>query len=98
MATQRKKAIPRKKVGIQKRRKAYQRNRPNAKLHYEGAVLVSVPESTRITGLGLSLSYRWAREGKLPVVQIGGRWFVHVPKLRAMLDGLAGGKADKNAA
>ena len=80
----------RKKVGIQKRRKAYRRDRPNAKLHYEGAVLVSIPESTRITGFGLSLSYKKARAGTLPgATLIDGHWFVHVPKLRAWLDALA---------
>ena len=86
-------AMPGNKVDIRKRKKAYQRIRPNSKLHYEGATLVSIPESTRITGLGISISYRWAREGKMPAVQIDGRWFVHVGKLRVWLDALASGNA-----
>jgi hypothetical protein len=89
----------RRKAGLEKRRKAYQRVRPNAKLHYEGATLVSLPESTRITGFGLNLSYQKARAGKLPgAVMIDGRWFVHVPKLRAWLDSLGGGSVGSDAA
>jgi excisionase family DNA binding protein len=52
---------------------------------------MSVPESTRITGLGLSLSYKWVREGKLPAVQIDGRWYVHRPKLLEWLATPGGG-------
>jgi hypothetical protein len=86
-------ATPRKKQGLRKRRKAYQRVRPNAKLHYEGAALVSIPESSRITGFGVSLSYKKARDGTLPgAVMIDGRWFVHRPKLLEWLDGLGGTK------
>jgi hypothetical protein len=88
-------ATPRKKAGLRKRRKAYQRNRPNSKLHYEGAVLISLPESTRVTGLGLSLTYKMAREGTLPAVQVNGRWYVHRPKLMEWLNALGG---TKNAA
>jgi hypothetical protein len=73
--------------------KAYQRNKPNAKLFYEAAVLTSIPESTRITGLGLSLTYKMAREGTLPTVEINGRRYVHVPKLMQWLDSLAGDAA-----
>jgi hypothetical protein len=91
-------AIPRRKQGQRKRRKAYQRNRPNAKLHYEGAVLISIPESTRITGLGLSLSYRMARNGTLPAVQVNGRWYIHAPRPRTWLDNLANGKVGESAA
>jgi predicted DNA-binding transcriptional regulator AlpA len=73
--------------------------RPNAKLHYEGATLISIPESTRVTGFGLSLSYQKARDGKLPgAVMIDGHWFVHLPKLRAWLDSLANGEAGESAA
>jgi predicted DNA-binding transcriptional regulator AlpA len=87
------------KIELRKRRGAYQREGPNAKLHYEGATLVSIPESTRITGFGLSLSYQKARDGKLPgAVMIDGRWFVHMPKLRAWLDSLANGKTGESAA
>jgi hypothetical protein len=79
---------------LQKRRQAYRRDRPNAKLHYEGAVLVSIPESTRITGFGLSLSYKKAREGTLPgAVQVDGHWYVHRPKLMEWLDALGGSKS-----
>jgi excisionase family DNA binding protein len=60
-------------------------------LHYEGAVLISIPESCRITGLGVSLSYKWVREGRLPAVQINGHWYVHRPKLMEWLDSLGGG-------
>lgn len=88
-----------KKTKLRKRRRAYQRQRSNAKLHYEGATLVSIPESTRITGFGLTLSYQKARDGKLPgAVMIDGRWFVHVPKLRAWLDSLATGKTGQSVA
>jgi hypothetical protein len=60
-------------------------------LHYEAAVLVSIPESTRITGFGLSLSYKKAREGTLPgATLIDGRWYVHRPKLLEWLNGLGG--------
>jgi hypothetical protein len=76
---------PRKKAGLRKRR-----NRFKAKLHYEGAVLVSVPESTRITGLGLTLTYKMVREGTLPSVEINGRRYIHVPKLMERLSKLAG--------
>jgi hypothetical protein len=76
-----------------RRRQPYQRARPNSKFHYDGATLVSIPESSRITGFGVSLSYQKARAGMLPgAVMIDGRWFVHVPKLRAWLDSLAGGE------
>ena len=30
---------------------------------------------------------RQCRAGKIPGVKVGGRWFVHVRKLAAMLDG-----------
>lgn len=79
-----------KKAGLRKRRKAYRRDRPNAKLHYEGAVLVSIPESTKITGLGLTLTYQKVRDGTLPTVQINGRFYIHVPKLMQLLDSLGG--------
>jgi hypothetical protein len=79
-----------KKTELRKRRRAYQRNRPNAKLHYEGAALISIPESTRITGLGLSLTYKMVRDGTLPAAQVNGRWYVHRPKLLAWLDALGG--------
>ena len=89
----------RKKTELRKRRRAYQRTRPNAKLRYEGATLISIPDSTRITGFGLTLSYQKARDGKLPgAVMIDGRWFVHVPKLHAWLDSLANGTAGESAA
>jgi predicted DNA-binding transcriptional regulator AlpA len=89
----------RKKTELRKRRRTYQRTRSNAKLHHEGAILVSIPESTRTTGFGLSLSYQKARDGKLPgAVKIDGRWFVHMPKLRAWLDSLADGKTGESAA
>jgi predicted DNA-binding transcriptional regulator AlpA len=82
-----------------RKKRAYRRTRPNDKLHYEGATLVSIPESTRITGFGLSLSYQKARDGKLPgAVMLDGRWFVHMPKLRAWLDSLANGKTGESAA
>jgi hypothetical protein len=78
-------STPRKKA-LRKRRKAYQRNRPNAKLHYQGAVLISIPESSRVTGLGLTMSYKLANDGTLPTVLINGRRFVHYPKLMEWLD------------
>jgi len=79
--------------GPRKRRKAYRRDRPNVKLHYEGAVLISIPESCRVTGLGVSLSYKWVREGKLPAVQINGRWYIHRPKLMEWLGSLGGNQS-----
>ena len=83
-------SVPRKKPVMRKRRKAYQRNRPNAKLHYEGAALISIPESSRITGLGLTLTYKMVREGTLPAVRVNGRWYVHRHKLVEWLDTLGG--------
>jgi predicted DNA-binding transcriptional regulator AlpA len=86
-------ATPRKQS--RKRQKAYQRVRPNIKLHYEGAALVSIPESTRVTGFGVSSSYKKARAGTLPgAVMLDGHWFVHMPKLRAWLDSLGQPAAD----
>jgi excisionase family DNA binding protein len=86
-------ATTRKKPGLQKRRKAYQRNRPNAKLHYEGAVLISIPESMRVTGLGLSLTYKMVRDGTLPAAQVNGRWYIHRPKLMEWLNKIGGSES-----
>jgi predicted DNA-binding transcriptional regulator AlpA len=59
------------------------------KRQYEGATLITLPQSCRITGFGLSTSYEKARAGKLPgAVMIDGRWYVHKPKLLAWLDSL----------
>lgn len=74
------------------RKAGYQRMRPNSKRHYEGAALVSIPESSRITGFGVSLSYQKARAGTLPgAVRIDGRWYVHTGRLYEWLDSLADG-------
>lgn len=43
----------------------------------EVALLLAIPEKT---------VRNWIRDGKLPAVKVGARWFVHVPKLRAMLE------------
>jgi hypothetical protein len=90
MATTPKRLRLRKKPVLRKRRKPYQRNRPNAKLHYEAAVLISIPESTRITGLGLSLSYKMVRAGTLPAEMINGRWYVNRLRLMEWLNGIGG--------
>jgi hypothetical protein len=83
-----------KKLGSRKRQKADdRRNRPNAKAHYEGATLISVAKSRRITGLGSSLSYKLAQSGTLPTVLVNGRRFVHVPRLMQWLNGGAEGAA-----
>jgi hypothetical protein len=84
---------PRKRQGLRKRRKPYRRNRPNVKLHYEGAVLISIPESMRITGLGATISRKWVKEGRIPAVQIDGRWYVIRPKLLEWLASLGGQSA-----
>jgi hypothetical protein len=68
----------------------YQRTRSNAKLFYEAAVLTSIPESVRITGLGLSLTYKMVREGTMPSVLVNGRRYIHIPRLMEWLDSLGG--------
>ena len=73
------------------KRKAYRRSRPNTRLPRDGATLITIPESTRITGFGLTLSYRKARAGKLPgALRLDGRWYVNKPKLLAWLAALGG--------
>jgi hypothetical protein len=58
------------------------------KLRHEGAVLISVLDSCKITGLGSSLSYKLVREGTIPTVWLHGRRYIHRPKLLAWLDAL----------
>lgn len=61
----------------------------SAKLHHENAALVTLPESVRYTGFGLTLSYQKARAGKLPgAVMLDGRWYVNKRRLLAWLDSL----------
>jgi hypothetical protein len=74
-----------KKTASRKRRKA--EDRPNARAKYEGAALVSVRKSMRITGLSESLSYQLAHDGTLPTVLVNKRLFVHVPRLMQWLNG-----------
>ena len=78
-----------KKEPPRKPRAYRKRSHPNLKLRHDGAALITIPESTRITGFGLVLSYQKARAGKLPgAVRLDGRWYVNRPKLMAWLDGL----------
>jgi hypothetical protein len=79
---------PRKKNGLRNRKVS--QGRSNAKVHHDGALLVSVAQSTRLTGLGLTLSYKMVRDGTLPSVEINGRRYIHVPALMERLNRLAG--------
>jgi hypothetical protein len=70
-----------------RKRRAYRRRkRSNVKVRRDSAVLITIPASTHITGWGINMSYRKAREGKLPgAVMIDGRWYVNKPILLAWL-------------
>jgi hypothetical protein len=64
------------------------RKGPN-KRRYDTAILITIPQSCPITGWGITMSYRKAREGKLPgAAMVDGRWYVNKPKLLAWLETL----------
>lgn len=46
----------------------------------------TVVTAATLLGLGRATCYRYAREGLLPTVRIGGRVLVPVSRLRALLD------------
>ena len=77
-----------KETGNAKTTKGIPAESPDDKLRHEGAVLISVRESAKITGIGITNSYRLARKGVLPTIKIDGRVFIHRPKLMAWLDAL----------
>ena len=76
------------------RKKKTPKKRAAYKLHHESAALITIPESTLLTGFGRILTYQKARAGKLPgAVMIDGRWYVHKVKLQKWLDSLGDTKS-----
>ena len=57
-------------------KKEYKRTRPNQKRKSPDAQLLTPIESTRITGLGSSMTFKLVREKRIPTVQFGGRVFI----------------------
>ena len=51
-----------------------------------GRDLCTVAEAATCLGVSRRTAYEWARTGHLPVMKIGGRVFVKVAQLRAMID------------
>lgn len=51
---------------------------------------ITVPEAGRLLGLGRDASYSAAERGDLPVLRIGRRLVVPVPKLLALLGATPG--------
>lgn len=47
---------------------------------------LSVEEASRILGIGRSIGYDLARQGKLPVLRFGKRILVSRPRLLRMID------------
>ena len=77
------------KTRPKKRGKYRPRTRPNAKLRRPDAALITIPQSSPITGFSVCSSYDKARAGKLPgAFVLDGRWYVHKAKLMAWLDSL----------
>ncbi len=50
-----------------------------------GRATLTVPEAGEILGLGRDASYAAASRGELPVLKVGRRLLVPVPKLLALL-------------
>ena len=52
-----------------------------------GRTTVSVPEAGALLGLSKNTSYQAAKNGDIPVLKIGHRLVVPVPRLLALLEG-----------
>ena len=64
-------------------------NAPQRQAAAPDAALITIPQSSPITGFSVCSSYDKARAGKLPgAFVLDGRWYVHKGKLLAWLDSL----------
>ncbi len=52
----------------------------------QDAIAVSVTDAVRITGLGRSTLYNFAKASKLPLRKVGGRTLIMVDDLRRLIE------------
>ena len=57
---------------------------------------ISVEEAGRRLGIGRSLAYEMANDGRLPAIRLGRRLMISVPRLELMLRDEAGQRPDKS--
>jgi excisionase family DNA binding protein len=67
-------------------RPAYKRRRPNKKKWSVERVTLSPPESTRLTGFGLSNTYDMLTRHQMPGIRVGNRWYIPRTALLAWLE------------
>lgn len=44
-------------------------------------------EAAEILGINIQTAWRWAREGRIPAVKLGGIYLIDPEKFKALLDG-----------
>jgi len=68
------------------KRTGYRREKPNVKVKSNERVTLSPRESTRITGFGLTQTYRLLRTQQMPNIVVGKRFFIPKTALLKWLD------------
>jgi excisionase family DNA binding protein len=80
------------------RRRAYRRTRPNRKTWSADCVTLSPRQSCKLTGFGLTLTYKMLAKRRMPGIQVGNRWYIPRAALLSWLEDVARGNVSSSAA